>query len=229
MTPRASVSVVVPVHNGEQYLAEALDSIASQTRQVTEVIVVDDGSEDRSAEIAASFGSLVRVVRQTNQGTGASRNHGVHLARGSLIAFLDQDDVWEPQKIEQQVDVIASRPEVAAVFCHLRQFHSPDTKRDFRERYGADDTQVPGMLPSALLVRRSVFDAVGLFNPDLILTEWFEWCVRLRHSDTVQVVLDDVLVHRRVHSANKGVVMGDARHEYATVIRQSLDRRRRQE
>ncbi|HEX5852076.1 MAG TPA: glycosyltransferase, partial [Solirubrobacteraceae bacterium] len=86
-----SVSVIVPVYMGERFLADALDSVAAQTYAPLETIVVDDGSPDRSAEIAAGRPG-VRLIRQKNQGVAAARNAGLAAARGELLAFLDQDD-----------------------------------------------------------------------------------------------------------------------------------------
>src|SRR5438552_10684660 len=98
------VSVIMPVYNGERYLAAAIRSVLAQTYTAAEVIVVDDGSTDDSAEIVHKFGTAVRYESQLHRGSpDASRNRGVELARGEYLAFLDQDDLWTNNKLELQV------------------------------------------------------------------------------------------------------------------------------
>jgi glycosyltransferase involved in cell wall biosynthesis len=98
-----TISVVIPCYNGARFIRETLESVRAQTRPVLEVIVVDDGSTDDSAAIAESFGPLVRVIRQPNQGESVARNRGIDEAKGDWIAFLDADDLWLPEKNEKQL------------------------------------------------------------------------------------------------------------------------------
>lgn len=102
------ISVVIPVFNGERFLAEAIRSALSQTLPPYEILVIDDGSTDGSAEIAESFGPPVRVLRQENRGEAAARNFGIEAASGDWIAFLDCDDVWQPEKLAFQAAFFAS-------------------------------------------------------------------------------------------------------------------------
>ncbi|MHB8974346.1 MAG: glycosyltransferase family 2 protein [Pirellulaceae bacterium] len=101
-----TVSVVIPCYNRACFIAEAIQSALRQTHPPLEVIVVDDGSTDQSADVAAAFGPPVRVISQINQGPSAARNRGIAEARGEWIAFLDSDDLWEPQKLSLQMDAI---------------------------------------------------------------------------------------------------------------------------
>lgn len=117
-----AVSVVIPCYNGEAYLAETLRSALGQTHPVMEIIVVDDGSTDGSADLASSFGDSVRVVRQQNGGEGSARNRGVLEARGELIAFLDADDLWHPRKIERQTAYLDEHPDIGAVTTDVAKF-----------------------------------------------------------------------------------------------------------
>ena len=97
------VSVVIPAYNAERYLRETLESVLAQTYRDFEVVVVDDGSKDSTAAIAEGVGGPVRVIRQANAGPSAARNHGIREARGDLIAFVDSDDLWLPEKLAEQV------------------------------------------------------------------------------------------------------------------------------
>src|SRR5438067_9612199 len=100
MTDR-TVSAVIPVHNGENFLAQAVESVLDQTRPVLEVVVVDDGSTDGTAAVAQGFGAPVRHIPQAQSGVSAARNRGVREARGNLVAFLDHDDEWREDKLER--------------------------------------------------------------------------------------------------------------------------------
>lgn len=120
----SSVSVVIPCYNAEAFIGETIESVLRQTRAVDEVIVVDDGSRDSSAEIAESFGDPVRVVRQENRGECGARNRGVKEARGEIIAFLDADDLWHPEKIERQLAYFDEHPGVGAVTTSASAFQA---------------------------------------------------------------------------------------------------------
>ena len=107
-----TVSVVIPVYNGDRYLAEAITSVLDQTYKNFELIVVDDGSTDGSAEIAKSYKQAVLYTFQPNGGLSKARNTGLALARGKYIAFLDHDDLWLPHKLARQVTYLDSHPDV---------------------------------------------------------------------------------------------------------------------
>jgi glycosyltransferase involved in cell wall biosynthesis len=117
-----TVSLVIPCYNGERYLAETIQSVLAQTHPVLEVLVIDDGSTDSSAQIAESFGSPVRVIRQVNQGESVARNRGIEESQGHWVAFVDADDLWETTKIEKQLQVVATHPETVLVFTGYRMF-----------------------------------------------------------------------------------------------------------
>ncbi len=119
------VSVVVPTFNAERHLSETLDSVLSQTHQAFEVIVVDDGSTDGTIQLLRHRYPEVTLVEQANAGVGAARNRGLAMARGRYICFLDQDDVWFPEKLARQVECLEFRPEVAAVACPYVFWHPP--------------------------------------------------------------------------------------------------------
>lgn len=106
MSDGPTVSVIIPVYNGERFLAEAIRSALDQTLSPAEIIVIDDGSTDASAEVARGFGPPVRVLAQANLGPAAARNLGVAHAAGDLLAFLDADDLWMPEKLAYQVQFL---------------------------------------------------------------------------------------------------------------------------
>ena len=123
------VSVVIPCSNAEPFIRDTIESILCQTRPVDEVIVVDDGSGDDSAGVAESFGPPVRVIRQSRGGVSAARNRGIQEAKGDLIAFLDADDLWSPQKIERQLAYLDAHPDVDVVTSNAADFRGPTIVR----------------------------------------------------------------------------------------------------
>ncbi len=110
------VTAVIPVYNGERFVADAIRSVLSQTYPRIECLVVDDGSKDGSAEVVKPFLPDARYVPKKNGGVASARNHGVSQARGEFVAFLDADDAWDPTKIEKQMDVVRARPDAGLVY-----------------------------------------------------------------------------------------------------------------
>src|SRR5262245_58223903 len=108
------ITVIIPVFNGEAFLAEALESVFGQDYRPLEVIVVDDGSTDTSADVARSFPSVI-VVQQSNTGLSGARNAGIQRARGSFLSFLDADDLMAPRRLSKQMDHLSAHPEAGCV------------------------------------------------------------------------------------------------------------------
>ncbi|MEM9365517.1 MAG: glycosyltransferase family 2 protein [Planctomycetota bacterium] len=155
-----TVSVVIPCYNGSPFLPATLDSVLAQTHSPMEVIVVDDGSTDDSAAIAASYGNPVRVIRQKNQGESVARNLGMDQARGDWVAFLDADDLWNPRKLQAQVDLV--EPGVVCVHTPYRTFGVLEGVCDrghVAEKYRYTPEYVctrPFITPSSAMVRSGI-------------------------------------------------------------------------
>src|SRR5436305_3914257 len=126
MTTRPLISVMVGVYNAERYLAEAIDSVFDQSYRPLELIVVDDGSDDGSGDVAQRYGAALKYARQENAGNGSARNHAVQLASGQLFAFLDADDRFVPGKLDLQLAALEADPKLDMVFGHVREFVSPE-------------------------------------------------------------------------------------------------------
>ncbi len=216
------VAVVIPVRDGERYLAEALASVLAQDVVPAEIVVVDDGSADRSAAVAREAGARVRVLTQPPRGAGAARNHGVAATTARWIAFLDADDRWLPGKLRRQRDAIASLGTADASIGLLRQFFSPELGR----------TTIPqpevleGVSPTTLVVRRDVFEATGGFATDWTASEAAEWWIRFDDTRPVVVRVPEVLAERRIHARNTGILRPAARGEFVRLAKAVLDRRR---
>jgi len=198
------ISCIVPVFNGERYLSEAVDSLLAQTYKSVEIIVVDDGSTDRTPQIVESFGKQIRSLRQVNGGPAAARNSGVRIARGDFIAFLDADDLWHPEKLARQINCLEVRPEIDLCVTYLQNFWSPEFKAQAVHFVNHPLAKpMPGYFSlQTLCVRRNVFDAIGLFNTELRVCEDVEWFLRAVERRKVILVSQDILTYRRLHESN---------------------------
>jgi glycosyltransferase involved in cell wall biosynthesis len=199
------ISCIVPVFNGERFLGEALDSIFSQTWRPIEVIVIDDGSTDRTQEVIARYAGQLTSISQQNAGPAAARNRGLNLARGKFIAFLDADDFWHPQKLGRQMARFKARPELEMCITHIENFWEKGREEE-AQRLSAQNHPFAGEHLGygcpVLLARRGVFDKVGGFDESMRQGEDTDWFARTEEQEIVREILPDVLVYRRMHNAN---------------------------
>lgn len=221
-----NVGVVIPVRDGERYLAEALDSVLAQTHPPHDVVVVDDGSSDRTVAVAERYSPRVRCVSQRAAGIGAARNRGVMEVRGKLLAFLDGDDLWLASRLERQLAAFATSPPPDLVFGHIEQFVSPELGPDAQARLTCPHRPQPAFLANTMLMPRTVWDRVGPFSTTAVRSEFLEWLLRAREHGLREVMLDDVVLRRRLHGSNHGLVRRDLAGEYAVALKRALDRRR---
>ena len=218
------VSVVIPVHNGSAYLAEAVASVRAQTTPAYELIVVDDGSTDGSDALARSLGAF--CIRQEQAGGGPARNAGVRGATGDAIAFLDSDDLWAPTKLELQVGVLEANRQLDGVLCHALQFVSSDLTEEERAQVQCPEHSQPGAGTSALLVRKASFDRTGGFSSRFPVGEFIDWYARATELGLGFAMLPDVLLRRRIHRTNTGRERRETP-GYTRIVKEALDRRRR--
>ena len=223
------ISIIIPVYNGERYLAETIESTLAQTHTPGEIIVIDDGSTDGSAKIAERFSTSVQYHWQPNGGTSAARNRGVAVARGDFLAFLDADDLWTEDKLARQAAAFTKDPTLDVVFGHVQQFYSPELDEETKRRIAIPIETMRGFHAGAMLIKREAFLRVGLFKSDLQLAEFVDWYARAMELGLKSLMLPDMVMKRRIHQTNQGTRHREARGDYVRVLKASLDRRRRQE
>ena len=221
---RPTVSVVIPAFDASKYLPAAIRSALGQSHRPFEVIVVDDGSSDATASIAQRFGAPVRVLRRPHRGAGAARNAGIREAGGAFIALLDADDLWEPDKLAQQLRLFEADPTLDVAFAGVEQFVSPELA-DGATREVPSPSRA-GRCASAPLMRATVAPEVGPFREDLELGEFVDWCDRVRAAGFRVGEVDRTLVRRRIHATNTGLRRRGDRRDWAVVAKAALDRRR---
>jgi glycosyltransferase involved in cell wall biosynthesis len=225
-TKEPVVSVIVPVFNAERYVADAINSILRQTSSASEIIVVDDGSTDASAEVVKSFGSAIIYCYQGNRGAAAARNKGIRLAAGAFLAFLDADDLWTPDKLRRQLDLFGARADIQIVFGKVEQFVSPELDSRFQSRLRPELKRMPGYHVGTMLIETDAFHGVGYFNEELQLGEFIDWFDRAQQSNLRHDMVEDVVMRRRIHETNQGLFKREFRKDYITVLKAAIDRKR---
>jgi glycosyltransferase involved in cell wall biosynthesis len=217
------VSAIIPVFNGERYLAEAIESVLAQTSPASEIVVVDDGSTDGSRAVAERFGPPVRLVSATHAGAGAARNRGVAQSTGELLAFLDADDIWPSDKLERQLAALFGDSGADFALGHLEEFVSPELGAAAKARLAPRPARA-SFAPSAFVASRAVMERIPFSTAPV--GEFLDWILQARDQGIRGVIVPDVVMRRRLHDDNSSLRRRDARGEFARMIKRSLDRRR---
>jgi glycosyltransferase involved in cell wall biosynthesis len=206
LSKNPTVSVIIPTHNRGWILREAIDSVLAQDYADYELIVVDDGSTDNTREILEACGRDITVVQQSNRGVSAARNRGIAASRGQLLAFLDSDDLWLPQKLSRQVDFFKSNP--AALICQTEETW---VRNGVRVNPKRRHQKLAGMIfepslalclvsPSAVMIRKSLFEAVGRFDERLPACEDYDLWLRVSCRYPVYLIDEPLIIKRGGHA-----------------------------
>lgn len=221
------VSVIIPVFNGERFLAGAVASVLAQTHGRLEVLIVDDGSTDGSAAVARSFGARVRYHAQANRGPAAARNQGIRLATGSLLAFLDADDLWSETKLALQVPRLAENP-AADVVLGRAQYLRPVDDAGATTGFAPWGEPRTALNLNCALARRQVFDRVGLLDESLFQCDDWDWFMRARELGVTLALHPEVVLRQRVHGGNITRDRERGNRFTLAMIQKSLQRRRQE-
>jgi glycosyltransferase involved in cell wall biosynthesis len=203
------VSVVIPVYNAERFIAETIDSVLNQSYLDYEIILVDDGSTDRTTAIcrryAREYPDKVRFFRQSNSGPGRARNLGIKMAVGRYIAFLDADDLWMPRKLEKQVRYMERQPpEVGMVYARAVKFDENGVwkvpkryqKRPVEGWVYWDILRSNPVASPSVLVRKSCFETVGYFDESLDIIEDHDMWLRIAKKFRIAFVGEELCLYR---------------------------------
>lgn len=214
LTKPFRISVIIPTYNSVAYLADALLSVWQQSYQPLEILVIDDGSTDTTPTVVAEFqqrmndgaahgqSAQLRYYYQPNAGPAAARNRGVHLSQGNLLAFLDADDWWHPQKLEQQVARLTAEPTLGYVLSHMFVHLETATTWPISLNQTHYQNDPVCLLPSALLVQRPIFAQVGAFDEQYRYSDDADWFLRAKDAAIPFTVVPEPLVYKRIHSHN---------------------------
>ncbi len=221
------ISVIVPVYNCDRYLGEAIESILAQTYRPLEVLVIDDGSTDNSAEIAKKFIPHIQYCYKSHSGIAATLNHGIKLSQGDFLAFIDADDLWvNDTKLVSQMNALQKDPNLDLVFGYVQQFISPELAGEVTKNIKIDQESRPAYFKGTLLLKKETFFQVGYFNSDWHLGEFIDWYIRAKELGLEDIVIPEIYLKRRIHTTNIGIKQKQHRNDYVHIIKQSLERKR---
>jgi glycosyltransferase involved in cell wall biosynthesis len=219
------LSVIIPVFNGARFLPDSVRNVLAQGHEPLEIIVVDDGSTDDTPEVIRSFGDRVISVRlEGNRGPAVARNAGIARARGSVIAFLDVDDLWPLGRLPAMMEPLAGDPACSIVKGYARVSHSLDPEANPKTL----SPPVLGPWIGSALYRKEVFQEVGLFEPALRYSEDIDWFLRARERGVGLHILKCVTLYVRRHETNMTLGRDCYDMNVIGVLKSSLDRRRGQ-
>ncbi len=225
---RSFISVIIPVYNCEEFIAQAIDSIFQQRYEPLEIIVVDDGSTDKTAQIVARFNNAIRYIRQSNKGPASACNRGLAMARGDMVGFLDADDLWTQNRLSLQLPYFTESPRVDIVMGLvqlMRYSNLPESPGSF---VPVDSPNI-ALCPGCSLFRRDVFDTVGYFDETLTMGYDWDWFMRARELGIGMVILQQTTLYYRRHSHNftNQVEMGNR--FTLRMLKKSIDRQHLQD
>ncbi len=201
------VSVIMPAFNSEQYISDAIDSVLQQTYQNFELIVVNDGSTDRTEDILKKISNSIHLISQSNQGAASARNKGIMAAQGEYISFLDSDDIWFKDTLKLQHEYLTSHLYFGLVYGKRQVFDCKgNLDKNWMIKYGFSQPEgyifqdlilSASILLSTVMVRRKVLDKVGLFDKSLPLGEDYDLWLSISTKYKIGYIPDDLVKYRR--------------------------------
>lgn len=224
--PRSStISVVVPVRNLADLLAETLGSVLAQTRPASEVIVVDDGSEDDSVAASVASFPAVTLIRQQHLGTGPARNRGAAATDSEAILFLDADDLLRPDALATLGAALDADSNIDLVHGRMHEFVDQTNPPPPGMRH--TELDVAARVAGSTLIRRTFWDRTGGMDEALARGEWIDWMSRALALNPGVAEVNAVVLDRRLHASNKSATAGDRTPYLAAVVRAAMERKRR--
>ncbi len=203
------VSVIIPVYNGERYLAETIESVIAQTEVNWEIIAVNDGSSDNSLAILEGYAKKIpdriQVITVENGGVSRARNTAVAAARGTYVAFLDQDDLWAPQKLQRQVEMFSRDKNLGISFTNATLIDEKGSIiREKMLKFGAKHRGnvleyliFENFIPiSSVMLRKELFEKIGGFNPCFSLAEDYDFLLKVTQESPVDYIDEPLLLYR---------------------------------
>lgn len=209
------ISAIIPIHNQMDYLADAIESVLVQQYPISQIILVDDGSDESLDEVRANYPDVV-YLRQSHQGAAAARNWGARHATEEFLAFLDADDLWMPNKIAKQLELFeTTKSEI--IFTHIEQFVSPEISCPPPKHLSG-----PGYCASTMLLKKSTFFKVGEFNTEYKTGEFIEWYLRAKKNNISMALCNSILAKRRIHRSNHSAKVRANRTDYLKILSKNL-------
>jgi glycosyltransferase involved in cell wall biosynthesis len=213
------LSVIIPVYNGEKYIAEAVESVIQQSYKPFEVIVVDDGSLDNTAQIVHTF-PQVTYLYQKNRGVSAARNKGLRVMSGNMVTFLDHDDLMLVDSLQVRVDYFWENPRTQCLIAqHMNILEEPSHEKTLKTIINFKEAEY-GF--SYMMGRKSFFERLGGFNPEFSNRENLELFFRAKRQGFEIVKLSQAVIYRRIHSNNTSIRFIHERDSLFRIAREAI-------
>ena len=222
------LTAIIPAYRAGRYLKETVDSLRNQegfNADESEIIVIDDGSDDNTAEVAEKLGVI--LLHTDHKGAAAARNAGIKEAEGNYILLLDADDLLAPGALKALRDPFVENPELCGCFSKAQEFLSPELNEEQKKGLIVKSEPYGGTLPGCSLLKREVFEKTGLFDEGLHGGETVDWMIRFRKLGMPVTEIEAVTLLRRIHASNTGRLhRGKEMANYAKILRRSMAERR---
>ncbi|MEQ1769117.1 MAG: glycosyltransferase [Devosia sp.] len=217
-------SVVIPAYNAATLIGASLDSVLAQTVPPERVIVIDDGSTDDTVGFVGRYGRGVEIQTQPNTGPGSATQRGFHSVRTPIVATVDSDDLWQPDKMERQLALLAAEPQLDGVFGQVAEFRDNPASADLTRAYD-------GWLRSTMTVRiEATALTAPMIDPPGIIGELVDWIARMREAGARFHMMPEVVTLRRVHAASTSFARrSELGKSYLQIARATMLRRRARE
>lgn len=221
------ISVIIPTYNAAGYISDAIKSVLAQNWTNCQIIVIDDGSTDQTKSEVLRFQEVIYVF-QENAGPSAARNHGLRIAEGDYISFLDADDTYPQNKFSLQMTYLMQHPKTLFTSGRIK-YHASDEEHMPQVSFDEiDEKSMKNWHLGACLFRKECFELVGQFNEDLRHSEDVDWWLRAVESNIPYVVIDEITLNYRLHDSNMSKDAAESQRHYLKVLKLSIDRRRKQ-
>ena len=216
------VSIIITTKNGGNYLEEVLRGIKSQNVDDLEIILIDDGSSDNSAQIAESFGCVI-LRNPISKGYVAAKNMGLEIAKGKYVMFHDHDDIMNRDALPQMLQELQENAELSAVMMQVQDFFSPELSESERQKIIIRSGPYFGLFSGAILMKKDVFDKIGLFDAGIKTGEIIQWQDQMNKNNLAIKKLNFVATKKRVHSTNLGRIDKESKSkDYAALLRAKI-------
>ena len=233
------ISVVIPVYNRPQLVKRAIASVLEQSLKADEIIVVDDGSTDETAIVLQSFDDKIKIITQKNNGVSSARNAGIKASKNRWVCFLDSDDIWHKEKLEQQLAFHKANPHI--LFSHteeewIRDGKTVKQKKQHKKPSGfcfEENLNFCKIAPSTVMIEKTLFDKVGYFDESLEVCEDYDMWLRVLKTFEVGL-LDEVLTTKfagheqlsfKYHSMDKYRIEALLKHKNREVVKQEIEKK----
>jgi len=206
MNENILVSIIIPVYNGEKYISDTIQSVIDQTYKNWELIIVDDGSTDNTAEIVKQFNdSRISYIKKNNTGVSDTRNVGAMISKGEILSFLDADDIWLPENLEKKVEKLINEPKCVLLYSSMFLWDERENykncsiiKKIFYNEWEKFRNLMTPAIPSSAIIKRNCFFEAGMFDTNISTSADFDLAIRLRELGEFGY-LDEPLVLYRSH------------------------------